>query len=280
MTSNFDKFTERSRKVLFLSQQEAQRFDHSYIGTEHLLLALINETDGIAARVLGNLGVQLPKARAAVEFIVGRGAGPVTGDIGLTPRAKKVIELAVDEARRLDHSYIGTEHLLLGLIGVPEGVAVETLDALEVDAREVRQQIMQAIEVSQRVSDTEDVSNEAIAPPKLTRAQRIEIDLKQARAAGNPKRVRELEERLTKIQLWEFDDRKYQLVSQLIAVEQKRLEIDDSIRKLLVEIDQVDQERGDLLRRVVPRMVNEARRKDDQQRKVENDPDDTPSTPD
>ena len=114
MADKFDKFTDRARKVLTLAQEEAQRFNHNYIGTEHLLLGLVREGDGVAARVLSNMGVQLPKVRSAVEFIIGRGEGMIMGEIGLTPRAKKVIELAVDEARRLNHHYIGTEHLLLG----------------------------------------------------------------------------------------------------------------------------------------------------------------------
>jgi ATP-dependent Clp protease ATP-binding subunit ClpC len=109
----FDKFTERARKVLSLAQEEAQRFQHNYIGTEHLLLGLVREGEGVAAKVLSNLGVELNKVRSAVEFIIGRGDRIVLGEIGLTPRAKKVIELAVDEARRLNHHYIGTEHLLL-----------------------------------------------------------------------------------------------------------------------------------------------------------------------
>jgi hypothetical protein len=221
MTSNFDKFTERSRKVLSLSQQEAQRFDHAYIGTEHLLLALINERDGIAARVLAKLGVQLPKARAAVEFTVGRGAGPVTGDIGLTPRAKQVIELAVDEARRLDASYIGTEHLLLGLIRVTEGVAVRILDALGVGAPQVRQQVMLVIEQSKQAPRAKDAPKEAAAPPKPSEAQRIETELEEAKTASDPNRVWELEVQLAKAQLRELDDRKNQLVTRLVAGEQK-----------------------------------------------------------
>jgi hypothetical protein len=276
MTSNFDKFTERSRKVLSLSQQEAQRFDHAYIGTEHLLLALINERDGIAARVLAKLGVQLPKARAAVEFTVGRGAGPVTGDIGLTPRAKQVIELAVDEARRLDASYIGTEHLLLGLIRVTEGVAVRILDALGVGAPQVRQQVMLVIEQSKQAPRAKDAPKEAAAPPKPSEAQRIETELEEAKTASDPNRVWELEVQLAKAQLRELDDRKNQLVTRLVAGEQKRIEIDDSIRRLLVEIDQVGQERRGVLRKVVPRMVNEERRKQQRQRQQENESDDTP----
>ena len=116
MPSRFEKFSERARRVLSLAQEEAQRFNHNYIGTEHILLGLVRETEGVAARVLSNLNVELVKVRSAVEFIIGRGERPTPGEIGLTPRAKKVIELAVDEARRLNHHYIGTEHLLLGLV--------------------------------------------------------------------------------------------------------------------------------------------------------------------
>src|SRR5215470_12066896 len=112
----FDRFTERARKVLSLAQEEAQRFQHNYIGTEHLLLGLASEGDGVAGVVLRGLGADVNKMRSALEFIIGRGDRIVLGEIGLTPRAKKVIELAIDEARRLNHHYIGTEHLLLGLV--------------------------------------------------------------------------------------------------------------------------------------------------------------------
>ncbi len=154
MASNFDKFTERARKVLSLAQEEAQRFNHPYIGTEHLLLGLVREGEGVAARVLTNMGVQLPKVRSAVEFIIGRGEGAVIGEIGLTPRAKKVIELAVDEARRLDHSYIGTEHLLLGLVREGEGIAAGVLESLGVNLEKVRQQVMQVVNQSSSASQS------------------------------------------------------------------------------------------------------------------------------
>ncbi|MBI2917188.1 MAG: ATP-dependent Clp protease ATP-binding subunit [Chloroflexi bacterium] len=135
----FDKFTERARRVLALAQEEAQRFNHNYIGTEHILLGLVRESDGVAARVLTNLGVDLGKVRSAVEFIIGRGErSTAPGEIGLTPRAKRVIELALDEARRLGHSYIGTEHLLLGLMREGEGVAAGVLESLGVNLEKVR----------------------------------------------------------------------------------------------------------------------------------------------
>ena len=138
MASRFEKFSERARRVLSLAQEEAQRFNHNYIGTEHILLGLVRETDGVAAKVLSNLGVELTKVRSAVEFIIGRGERTSPSEIGLTPRAKKVIELAVDEARRLDHHYIGTEHLLIGLMREGEGVAAGVLESLGVNLDKVR----------------------------------------------------------------------------------------------------------------------------------------------
>ena len=145
MADRFDKFTERARRVLTLAQEEAQRFNHNYIGTEHLLLGLVREGEGVAAKVLANLGVELNKVRSAVEFIIGRGDRPVTGEIGLTPRAKKVIELAVDEARRLGHHYIGTEHLLLGLVREGEGIAAGVLESLGVSLEKVRAEVTRVL---------------------------------------------------------------------------------------------------------------------------------------
>ena len=140
-TSRFDKFSERARRVLSLAQEEAQRFNHNYIGTEHILLGLVRETDGVAARVLASLNIELSKVRSAVEFIIGRGDRAASGEIGLTPRSKKVIELAVDEARRLNHHYIGTEHLLIGLMREGEGVAAGVLESLGVDLDKVAQRV-------------------------------------------------------------------------------------------------------------------------------------------
>ena len=140
MPSRFEKFSERARRVLSLAQEEAQRFNHNYIGTEHILLGLVRETEGVAARVLSNLNVEHVKVRTAVEFIIGRGERPIPGEIGLTPRAKKVIELAVDEARRLNHHYIGTEHLFIGLMREGEGVAAGVLESLGVSLENVREE--------------------------------------------------------------------------------------------------------------------------------------------
>ncbi len=141
----FDKFTERSRKVLRFAQEEAQRLHHNYIGTEHLLLGLVREDEGVAGKVLTSLGVDLEKVRKAVEDIIGRGDRIVLGEIGLTPRAKKVIELAVDEARRLNHDYIGTEHLLLGLLREGEGIGAGVLESFGLNLQEVRAKTMQVL---------------------------------------------------------------------------------------------------------------------------------------
>ena len=138
MPSRFEKFSERARRVLSLANEEAQRFNHNYIGTEHILLGLVRETDGVAAKVLSNLGVELDKVRSAVEFIIGRGEKTTSGEKGLTPRTKKVVELAVDEARRLNHNFIGTEHLLIGLLREGEGVAAGVLESLQVNLDKVR----------------------------------------------------------------------------------------------------------------------------------------------
>jgi ATP-dependent Clp protease ATP-binding subunit ClpA len=149
MTGRFDKFTERARKTLQLAQEEAQRFGHNYIGTEHILLGLVREGDGVAARVLYRLGVDLNKVRSSVKFIIGRGDRLVMGEIGLTPRSKRVIELAVDEARRLNHHYIGTEHLLLGLLREGEGIAAGVLESLGVSLAKVRAATMDVLQASQ-----------------------------------------------------------------------------------------------------------------------------------
>ena len=137
MASRFEKFSERARRALTRAQEEAQHFGHNYIDTEHILLGLISEEDGVASQILVNLGVSLSKVRSAVEFIVGRSGRPNTGEVGLTPRAKKVIELAVDEARRLNHNYIGTEHLLLGLLIEREGSAAGILESFGVTLERV-----------------------------------------------------------------------------------------------------------------------------------------------
>jgi ATP-dependent Clp protease ATP-binding subunit ClpC len=141
MASRFEKFSERARRVLTIAQEEARNLNHSYIGTEHILLGLVREDEGVAAKVLTNLGIGLGKVRSAVEFIIGRGEKPGSGETGLTPRAKKVIELAIDEARQMGHNYIGTEHLLLGLLREGEGVASSVLDSFGITLERARAEV-------------------------------------------------------------------------------------------------------------------------------------------
>jgi ATP-dependent Clp protease ATP-binding subunit ClpC len=179
MASRFEKFSERARRVLSLAQEEAQRFNHNYIGTEHILLGLVRETDGVAARVLSGLKVELSKVRSAVEFIIGRGERPSPGDIGLTPRAKKVIELAVDEARRLSHHYIGTEHLLIGIMREGEGVASGVLESLGISLDKVRSETTRVL--NQSVSQVHSSGRSSTRTPTL---DQLGIDLTAAARNG------------------------------------------------------------------------------------------------
>jgi ATP-dependent Clp protease ATP-binding subunit ClpC len=176
----FDKFTDRARKVLTLAQDEAQRFNHNYIGTEHLLLGLVREGEGVAARVLENMNVELAKVRTAVEFIIGRGDRPVVGEVGLTPRAKRVIELAIDEARRLGHNYIGTEHLLLGLVREGEGIAAGVLESLGVNLDKVRHEVIRVLSQSSSVGPAQETKRSSKTPT----VDALGINLTEAARAG------------------------------------------------------------------------------------------------
>ncbi len=146
MPDRFDRFTERAKTVITLAQQESQRLQHNYIGTEHLLLGLVREGGGLAAKVLATMDIDLATVRSKVEAIVSRGKKTPYGKVGMTPRAKKVIELAVDEARRLNHHYIGTEHLLLGLLREGEGIGAGVLEDLGVDLQRTRREVILALE--------------------------------------------------------------------------------------------------------------------------------------
>jgi ATP-dependent Clp protease ATP-binding subunit ClpA len=141
----FERFTDRARRVVVLAQEEARLLNHNYIGTEHLLLGLIHEGEGVAAMVLESLGISLEAVRAQVEEIIGQGQSAPTGHIPFTPRAKKVLELSLREATQLGHNYIGTEHILLGLIREGEGVAAQVLVKLGADLSRVRQQVIQVL---------------------------------------------------------------------------------------------------------------------------------------
>ncbi|UCC90603.1 MAG: ATP-dependent Clp protease ATP-binding subunit [Dehalococcoidia bacterium] len=178
MASRFEKFSERARRVLTYAQEEAQHLNHSYIGTEHILLGLVREEEGVAVKVLTNLGVSLSKVRASVEFVIGRGEKPSAGETGLTPRARRVIELAIDEARYLSHNYIGTEHLLLGLLREGEGIAAGVLDSFGITLDRAR-------------TETTRILSQGVPRAKLARStsrtpalDQLGIDLTEAARAG------------------------------------------------------------------------------------------------
>jgi ATP-dependent Clp protease ATP-binding subunit ClpC len=181
MSSRFEKFTERARKVLTLSQEEAQRFNHNYIGTEHILLGLVREGDGVAAKVLVNLGLELERVRQTVESSMGKGERTVSGEVGLTPRAKRVIELAVDEARRLHHNYIGTEHLLLGLLREGEGIAASALEGLGVTLEKVRAEVVRLLSQNMPQQAQAGAARPATRTPTL---DQLSVDLTAAARAG------------------------------------------------------------------------------------------------
>ncbi|MDA8075713.1 MAG: NDP-hexose 4-ketoreductase, partial [Actinomycetota bacterium] len=146
----FERFTDRARRVLGLAQEEARLLGHSFIGTEHILLGLLHEGEGIAAKALESLGITLTAAREKVEEIVGVAAGNTpSGSPPFTPRAKKVLELSLREALQLGHSFIGTEHMLLGLVREGEGVAAQVLQSLGADLGRVRQRVIQLMAGSQ-----------------------------------------------------------------------------------------------------------------------------------
>jgi len=178
MASRFEKFSERARRVLTLAQEEAQKLNHSYIGTEHILLGLVREEEGVAVKVLTNLGAGLSKIRASVEFVIGRGEKPGTSETGLTPRARRVIELAIDEARYLGHNYIGTEHLLLGLLREGEGIAAGVLDSFGITLERAR------AETERALSSSTPKSRPARATSRTPALDQLGINLTEAARVG------------------------------------------------------------------------------------------------
>jgi ATP-dependent Clp protease ATP-binding subunit ClpC len=180
----FEKFTDKARRVVVLAQEEAKMLNHNYIGTEHILLGLIHEGEGVAAKALEALGINLDAVREQVQEIIGQGQTPPTGHIPFTPRAKKVLELSLREALQLGHSYIGTEHLLLGLIREGEGVAAQVLTKLGADSNRVRQQVVELLSGFQG-KETVNVGGESNAPQKgSTILDQFGRNLTQAAADG------------------------------------------------------------------------------------------------
>ncbi|MGE5139900.1 MAG: Clp protease N-terminal domain-containing protein, partial [Rudaea sp.] len=187
MSDKFDKFTKRARRVLTFAQEEAQRLNHNYIGTEHILLGLIREEEGLAAKVLRELGLDQNRVRQVIEEIVGRGQAAPGTRLSLTPRTKRVIELAVDEARRMGMHYIGTEHLLLGLIREGDGIAVNVLKSLGISPDKVRSNL--AREVMNAAPYTQEQTQASQSPKKRGESKtplldQLAVDLTQLAEEG------------------------------------------------------------------------------------------------
>jgi len=187
--SMFERYTDRARRAVVLAQEEARMLDHNWVGTEHLLLGLIGEGDGVAAKVLESLGISLPAVRQQVEEMIGRGQQVPSGQLPFTPRAKKVLELAQRESRALGHNYIGTEHILLGLLREGDGVAAQVLVRLGADQNRVRQQVIRLLHGYQG----RDVTGEGSRLGRLARARRLDDALA---------RVDALDRRLAAIERW------------------------------------------------------------------------------
>jgi hypothetical protein len=183
----FQRFTDRARRVVVLAQDEARRLDHNYIGTEHILLGLIREGEGVAAKALELLGISLDAVRQQVEQIIGRGQETPSGHIPFTPRAKKVLELSLRESVQLGHNYIGTEHILLGLIREGDGVAAQVLVKLGADLNRVRQRVIQLLHGHRT---EEPVSAEAaVQELRLLPEVRIRLEAVEQRLAAIEQRV-------------------------------------------------------------------------------------------
>jgi ATP-dependent Clp protease ATP-binding subunit ClpC len=164
----FERFTERAKQVVVLAQDESRALGHNYIGTEHILLGLLREEEGLAARVLESFDVTVEEVRAQVERTIGRGEQPPTGQIPFTPRAKKVLELALREALALGHNYIGTEHILLGVMRENRGVSARILLDFDVDAEKIRNETIRLLSGPPgRVSPAlESVTSSSYAPAR------------------------------------------------------------------------------------------------------------------
>jgi hypothetical protein len=189
----FERFTDRARRVVVLAQEEARMLNHNYIGTEHILLGLIHEDEGVAAKALQALGISLETVREQVEEIIGQGQQAPSGHIPFTPRAKKVMELSLREALQLGHNYIGTEHILLGLIREGEGVAAQVLVRLGADLNRVREQVIQLLLARQ---GTEPEAAGARPPGQADREERRLLSQLLDRVAAIESRLSAIEERV------------------------------------------------------------------------------------
>jgi ATP-dependent Clp protease ATP-binding subunit ClpC len=183
----FERFSGRARRVIAQAREEARRLDHGYIGTEHILLGLLREGEGVGARALESLGISLDAVRQQVEEIIGRGQQTPSGNIPFTPRAKKVLELSLREAQLLDHNYIGTEHILLGLLGESHGVAAQVLVKLGADQNRVRQQVIELLHGHQAQEPAS--AGTAAGELRLLPAVKARLDAVEGRLATVEQRV-------------------------------------------------------------------------------------------
>jgi ATP-dependent Clp protease ATP-binding subunit ClpC len=179
----FERFTDRARRVVVLSQEEARRLNHNYIGTEHVLLGLLQEEEGIAARVLTSLGVSFDGARDLVKDIIGPGTGAPSDHMPFTPRAKKVLELSLREALQLGHDHIDTEHLLLGLLREGEGVAAQVIVRLGAELDQVRGAVIRALEGLPERSWAEDEPADTVVRSLQVENRRLRAEVDRLRAA-------------------------------------------------------------------------------------------------
>jgi ATP-dependent Clp protease ATP-binding subunit ClpC len=193
----FERFTDRARRVVVLAQEEARLLSHHYIGTEHILLGLLHEGEGLAYRALDEVGIGLEVARAEVETVVGRGKSEPSGHIPFTPRAKKTLELSLREALQLGHNYIGTEHILLGLIREGQGPAIEVLDRLGGGADRARQEVLRLVHSEPA---PESGSGEEIGAPRPFTFERASTSEILARLVDLSTRLEAIDERLARIE--------------------------------------------------------------------------------
>jgi Clp amino terminal domain, pathogenicity island component/UvrB/uvrC motif len=193
----FERFTERARRAVVLAQEEARKLDHGYIGTEHLLLGLIREGEGVAAKTLESLGISLRTVREQVVARVGRGQRPASGHIPFTDRAKRVLELSLRESGQLGHRYIGTEHILLGLVGEGDGVAAQVLTGLGADLDRVRQQVIELLHGHQ---GEESPTLRSQDDDPLTRPEPLDVRLAAIeRWVGMRPRLDDLDEEIARV---------------------------------------------------------------------------------
>src|SRR6266576_3090128 len=244
----FERFTDRARRVVVLAQEEARMLNHNYIGTEHILLGLIHEGEGVAAKALESLGISLEAVRQQVEEIIGQGQQAPSGHIPFTPRAKKVLELSLREALQLGHNYIGTEHILLGLIREGDGVAAQVLVKLGADLNRVRQQVIQLLHGYQGKEPASAGTTAESAPSTSLVLDQFGRNLTQGAREGKLDpvigREKEIERVMQVLSRRTKDKQLYTLdLGALVAGARYRGDFEERLKKVLKEI----RTRGDII---------------------------------